>query len=265
MSDNALEELADLTQWTPIEAIPDGHLLAGQVGKEPVFIWRTGALLRAYGATCPHLGAPLNEGIVVDGALRCPWHHACFDMLTGEATAAPAFDSLTSYAVDLEEGRFALRPARAPTPPRPAVRWSASNHAMAIVGGGAAGFAAADGLRREGWRGEIAMYSSEADRPYDRTLLTKDYLDGNFGDDRLPIAQRSLTSLGIDFEGEAQVERVDVENKRLQLADGRTPSYAKLLLATGAAPRKLEFAWVRIASCPFITLSRGLPPRSGRP
>lgn len=84
------------------------------------------------------------------------------------------------------------------------------------------------------------MFSDEAAAPYDRTLLTKDYLDGNFGEDRLPIARHSLDAMGVNFEGEAQVASIDVENKRLQLANGETRSYSKLLLATGAAPRKLD-------------------------
>ena len=241
MTNNAPETRPDLTQWKELETLPDGKVLSGRVGKDPVFVWRGGNIVRAYGATCPHLGAPLNEGMLVGTSLRCPWHHACFDLLTGAATAAPAFDTLVSYPVDLQNGRFAVRRAMSPpTPPVPAIRPRVEEDLMAIVGGGAAGFAAADALRREGWRGEIAMFSDEATTPYDRTLLTKDYLDGNFGEDRLPIARHSLDATGVRFEGEAHVESIDVENKRLQLANGGTRSYTKLLLATGAAPRKLD-------------------------
>ncbi len=126
---------------------------------------------------------------------------------------------------------------------------------MIIVGGGAAGFAAADTLRREGWRGEIAMFSDEAAAPYDRTLLTKDYLDGSFGEDRLPIARHSLDAMGINFDGEAHVESIDVENKRLQLANGVTRSYSKLLLATGAAPRRIDLPG---AELPHVVTLRSL-------
>ena len=110
---------------------------------------------------------------------------------------------------------------------------------MAIVGGGAAGFAAANAIRKLGWRGEITVFSDEAEQPYDRTLLTKDYLEGAFGDDRLPIARHSLADLGVDFEAES-VQHIKPENKRLRLANGNERQYAKLLLATGAAPRKLQ-------------------------
>jgi hypothetical protein len=46
---------------------------------------------------------------------------------------------------------------------------------MAIVGGGAAGFAAAHAIRKIGWRGGVTIFSDEAELPYDRTLLTNDY------------------------------------------------------------------------------------------
>ena len=235
MTDNSPEAQRDLTQWTALETLPDREILSGRVGKDLVFVWRAGDIIRVYGATCPHLGAPLNEGLIEGSSLRCPWHHACFDLLTRAATAAPAVDMLTSYPVELQTGNFAIQPATTPSrPANPAVLARAEDDVMAIVGGGAAGFAAADTLRREGRRGGIAMFSDEAAAPYDRTLLTKDYLDGNFGEDRLPIARHSLDALGVHFEGEAHVASIDVENKRLKLANGGSQSYSKLLLATGS-------------------------------
>ena len=256
MTDNSPEAQRDLTQWTALETLPDREILSGRVGKDLVFVWRAGDIIRVYGATCPHLGAPLNEGLIEGTSLRCPWHHACFDLLTGAATAAPAFDPLMHYPVDLQSGSFAVRPATTPSPPAsPAVLARAEKDVMAIIGGGAAGFAAADTLRREGWRGGIAMFSDEAAAPYDRTLLTKDYLDGNFGEDRLPIARHSLDALGVHFEGEAHVAGIDVENKRLKLANGGSRSYSKLLLATGAAPRKLDLPG---AELPHVIALRSL-------
>jgi nitrite reductase/ring-hydroxylating ferredoxin subunit len=89
MSDDQDHSLG-LTQWVKVEAAPDGGILAGVVGEARVFVWRKGNRLKAYNADCPHLGGPLNEGVVAGLTIRCPWHHACFDLTTGEATAAPA-------------------------------------------------------------------------------------------------------------------------------------------------------------------------------
>jgi nitrite reductase/ring-hydroxylating ferredoxin subunit len=118
MRDDQKDIGLDLTQWAKVERVPEGEILAGVVGKDRVFVWRNGNGLKAYGASCPHLGAPLNEGIVVGATIRCPWHHACFDLATGEATAAPAFDALLEYAVTLDGDRFSVRPAHAKTPRR---------------------------------------------------------------------------------------------------------------------------------------------------
>jgi apoptosis-inducing factor 3 len=219
--------------------VPEGEILAGVVGKDRVFVWRNGNGLKAYGASCPHLGAPLNEGIVVGATIRCPWHHACFDLATGEATAAPAFDALLEHAVALDGDRFSVKPAHVKTPRRTGRRDDPPG-TMAIVGGGAAGFAAADAIRKLGWRGGVTIFSEEREQPYDRTLLTKDYLEGSFGDDRLPIARHSLADLGVDFEGDESVRQVDPRNKRLRLANGDERPYEKLLLATGATPRRLD-------------------------
>jgi apoptosis-inducing factor 3 len=239
MGQDQNENRLDLTQWTAVESVPDGGIVAGVVGEDRVFVWRNGNRLKAYGAECPHLGAPLNEGVVVGATLRCPWHHACFNLATGEATAAPAFDALREYPVTLEDNRFSVGRASAQAP-RQAAQRDASLGTLAIVGGGAAGFAAADALRKLDWRGGISIFSEEAEQPYDRTLLTKDYLDGAFGDDRLPIARHSLTDLGVDFEGETSVQQIEPGRKRLRLANGDERPYTKLLLAMGAAPRRLD-------------------------
>ena len=113
---------------------------------------------------------------------------------------------------------------------------------MAIIGGGAAGFAAADAIRKLGWQRGLTIFSEEREQPYDRTLLTKDYLEGSFGDDRLTIAPHSLADLGVDFEGGASVQQIDTGNKRLRLANGEERPYEKLLLATGATPRRLDIS-----------------------
>ena len=118
MNDDHKANRLDLTQWTELGGVPEGGIVAGVVGEESVFVWRNGNRLRAYSANCPHLGGPLNKGILVDATIRCPWHHACFDLVTGEATAAPAFDALLEHPVTLDDNRFSVKPASAQTPRR---------------------------------------------------------------------------------------------------------------------------------------------------
>ncbi|MGB7975439.1 MAG: Rieske 2Fe-2S domain-containing protein [Roseiarcus sp.] len=238
MSDDQDDNRLDLTQWTEVERAPEGGILAGVVGEDRVFVWRDGHRLKAYSADCPHLGGPLDKGMAAGATIRCPWHNACFDLATGEATAAPAFDALLAYPIVFDDHRFSVKPAAAKAPRRKARR-RASPDTMAIVGGGAAGFAAADAIRKLGWEGGVTVFSEEDEQPYDRTLLTKDCLEGAFGDDRLPIARHSLGDLGVDFEV-GRVQDIEPETKRLRLVNGDERAYAKLLLATGAAPRRLD-------------------------
>jgi apoptosis-inducing factor 3 len=240
MADPETNRLPDLASWKEAALAPEaGKVFVGHVGDDRVIVCRRDGLLKAWSATCPHLSAPLDEGIVTGGLIRCPWHHARFDLATGAAQAAPAFDDLTEYPVTLDGDRFCVKPSVA-QPPRRAIKNDPGGDAMVIVGGGAAGFAAADALRRLGWRGKIAMVSSEVEPPYDRTLLTKDYLDGNFGDERLPIARNSLGALGVDFRAGVEALAIDRKRKRVRLVDGSEVAYAKLLLATGAEPRRPE-------------------------
>jgi NADPH-dependent 2,4-dienoyl-CoA reductase/sulfur reductase-like enzyme/nitrite reductase/ring-hydroxylating ferredoxin subunit len=238
MSDDRDEDRLDLTQWIDINKAPDAGIVGGVVGKNRVFVWRNGNELRAYGSNCPHLGGPLDKGIVVGASVRCPWHHACFELATGEATAAPAFDALLEYPVAFDGRRFCVKPAPGKARRRVAQR-QASSDTIAIVGGGAAGFAAADALRKLSWKGGVTIFSEEDEQPYDRTLLTKDYLEGTFGDERLPIAQHSLRDLGVEFVAES-VRHIEAERKLVRLENGDERSYARLLLATGAAPRGLD-------------------------
>src|SRR6185437_14943563 len=106
MSNDQKDDGLDLVQWIEVERVPDGGILTGIVGEDRVFVWRNGNRFKAHNTDCPHLGGPLNKGSVVGAIIRCPWHHACFDLGTGEATAAPAFDALLEYPVEFDNDRF---------------------------------------------------------------------------------------------------------------------------------------------------------------
>jgi nitrite reductase/ring-hydroxylating ferredoxin subunit len=87
--DNAALGGADFTRGIPLTSIKDGALLLGHAKGEPVILVRQGDIVQAVGAICTHYGAPLADGLLVGDTVRCPWHHACFSLRTGEVLRAP--------------------------------------------------------------------------------------------------------------------------------------------------------------------------------
>jgi len=226
----------DLTQGIPLADLPDGGMLAGQVGEETVLLARRGEEVFAIGATCTHYGGPLAEGLVVGETVRCPWHHACFSLRSGEALRAPAFDPVPCWKVERQNGRVVVREKRAAPAPKRAAPAGAPDRVV-ILGGGAAGFAAAERLRREGYAGTLTMLSDDADAPYDRPNLSKDYLAGEAPEDWIPLRPPSwYAEAGIDLRLGTRAGAIDARGRRVLLADGGELPFDRLLIATGAEP-----------------------------
>ena len=212
----------------------------GHVGGQDVLLVRSGAEFFAIDAWCSHYHGPLAEGLVVDGGIRCPWHHACFDLRTGEATRAPALTPVGVWQVEQEGGRIFVRRRREKHKSRGAPVVDAPEKVV-IVGGGAAGFAAADMLRRQAFGGDIVMLSGEGAPPVDRPNLSKDYLAGSAPEDWLPLRPDDFyDESAIDLRLKTEVVSIDAANRNVILADGGAISYDRLLLATGAEPVKLS-------------------------
>jgi NADPH-dependent 2,4-dienoyl-CoA reductase/sulfur reductase-like enzyme/nitrite reductase/ring-hydroxylating ferredoxin subunit len=218
-----------------------GETLLGHVGDEEVLLVHAGPDLFAVDAHCSHYHGPLAEGLVVGESIRCPWHHACFDLRTGEAARAPALGPIGVWQIEREGGRIFVRQKRAQ--PKPRIKGPVeSPEKIVIVGGGAAGFAAAEMLRRQEYRGSIVMLSSDAAAPVDRPNLSKDYLAGSAPEDWLPLRPDSFyTDAAIDLRLATDVASIDTGARHVILAGGKTVAYDRLLLATGAEPVRLPF------------------------
>jgi NADPH-dependent 2,4-dienoyl-CoA reductase/sulfur reductase-like enzyme/nitrite reductase/ring-hydroxylating ferredoxin subunit len=228
----------DLTQGVALSDFVDGRLV-GHAGDDEVLLVQSGAEIFAIGAHCTHYHGPLAEGIVTDGDVRCPWHHACFDLRTGEAVRAPALSPVDCWKVEQRDERIFVHEKRESATPRLAASADLPSR-IVIVGGGAAGFAAAEMLRRRGFAGSIAMLSNDAAAPVDRPNLSKDYLAGSAPEDWLPLRPDSFYSeSGIDLRLNAEVVGIDPKARQVSTADGKTLAYDRLLLATGAEPVRL--------------------------
>jgi NADPH-dependent 2,4-dienoyl-CoA reductase/sulfur reductase-like enzyme/nitrite reductase/ring-hydroxylating ferredoxin subunit len=233
----------DLSQGVALSDFSAATLL-GHVGDDDVLLVRSGSEIFAIDAHCSHYHGPLAEGLVDGESIRCPWHHACFDLRTGEAARAPAFNALAVWQVEHEGTRIFVRRKREQPKPhfnKAGVKGPLEASAkIVIVGGGAAGFAAAEMLRRQQYRGSIVMLSSEAAPPVDRPNLSQDYLAGSAPEDWLPLRPDSFyADAAIDLRLKTEVTSIEPKAKTVQLAGGETVPYDRLLLATGAEPVRL--------------------------
>src|SRR5579884_689486 len=234
----SLAGLPDLTQGIGESDLVGGKLV-GRVGDSEVLLVRSGSALFAVGARCSHYQGPLAEGIVVADTVRCPWHHACFDLRNGEAVRAPALTALDCWAVEIRGGRIYVT-EKSTAPRRPVETPPASPNRIVIVGGGAAGFAAAEMLRRCGFAGSLVMLSQDDDPPVDRPNLSKDFLAGSAPEDWVPLRPDDFyQSNGIELRLNTEVVGIDVRQHAVQTADGQTVAYDRLLLAMGAEPVRL--------------------------
>jgi NADPH-dependent 2,4-dienoyl-CoA reductase/sulfur reductase-like enzyme/nitrite reductase/ring-hydroxylating ferredoxin subunit len=244
MSEKSEQATVDLSKGVAASTLTDGGMILGRVGDQEVVLARSGTELFAIRAHCSHYRGPLVKGLVVGDTVRCPWHHACFSLRTGEALRAPALDPIACWRVEREGDRIFVReklPEAPPAAPSVSARqWPSS---IVIVGGGAAGVAAAEMLRRQGYDNPLTLISADADPPVDRPNLSKDFLAGEAEDDWIPLWPN-------DFYGEKRIELVlgrrvvsiDPAQRTVHLDDGSDRPYGSLLLATGADPVRLTIS-----------------------
>jgi apoptosis-inducing factor 3 len=228
----------DLQQGIDVSTLAEGALIAGHVGEDAVLLARKGDAWFAVDAFCTHYHGPLAEGAMVGETIRCPWHHACFDLRTGSAIGAPAMKPLRSYTT-VREGdvvRVLPQPREVETP-----HVTSEAEHVVIIGAGAAGSFAASELRRIGFTGRVTLLTREDRLPYDKPNLSKDYLAGKAPREWIPL--RSDTEYIGDRIGlrlRATVERIDPARNEITLAGGETIHYDRLILAPGATPRRLD-------------------------
>ncbi|QGZ64889.1 FAD-dependent oxidoreductase [Paraburkholderia acidisoli] len=212
----------------------------------PILLVHSGERLRAFGADCPHAGAPLDEGALCNGRIVCPWHKATFEIEDGALVEPPALEGLASYAVRVDGDQVLVNLDNAQRPAaerKPAANRAASNatppRRFAIVGGGAAGAAVAATLLEGDANCEVTLYAAEPEAPYDRTCLSKFVPAGEMQPGEvppiLPDAIARDARLHIEHAG---VEQVDARAKRISSRDGRAATYDAVALASGSVAQR---------------------------
>jgi|KBSSwiStaDraftv2_1062776.scaffolds.fasta_scaffold17921_4 NADPH-dependent 2,4-dienoyl-CoA reductase/sulfur reductase-like enzyme/nitrite reductase/ring-hydroxylating ferredoxin subunit len=249
----------DLGAGIDAASLNSGDKILGHANGEAVLLARVGDDYFAVGATCTHYGGPLAEGVIDGQTVRCPWHHACFSLRSGEALRSPALSPIACWLTERRGSKIVVsgKVERDPLAPTfPIARTDGDEpRAIVIVGVGAAGSAAAEMLRRCGYEGRVTTIDADPDAPYDRPNLSKDYLAGNAPEEWIPLRPTGFyAEHGIEVV-RGRVTKIDTAAKRIEI-EGMSPIlYDRLLLATGAEPVHLEMPG---ADLPFVHYLRTL-------
>jgi apoptosis-inducing factor 3 len=228
----------DLKSGVQIAKVTENEPFLGHYEGEAVILVRQGDHVFAMAGTCTHYGGPLAEGLLVGNTIRCPWHHARFNIHTGEAEGAPALNPLSCFNVQRQGNTVSITGKmetdfHVPCPLRPS--------SVVIIGAGAAGAACADMLRTKGYDGPVTLVSDEQPSPVDRPNLSKDYLAGSAPEEWIPLRNADYyQSIRVDFVTGDPAIRIRPGEHEVSLRNGRTLHYGALLLATGAEPRSLS-------------------------
>ena len=223
--------------------LKDGQMRAVKAGETEILLVRTEGEYSALGAHCTHYGAPLVDGVLSGTRIICPWHHACFHARSGDLVEPPALDALPRFDVRVENGRLLVAVGEAPddrrvpemTLPTP----EADGRVFAILGAGAAGYAAAQTLREDGFGGRIVLVTREGRLPYDRPNLSKDYLNGHAEPEWMPLRPDEFyTTYGIEVLRGRGVVSLAAATRTVTFDDGESLTCDAVLVATGSVARR---------------------------
>ena len=224
------------------ENLEEGQMREFKYGSgktDSVLIVKYEGKLRAVSNYCTHFGAPLHTGVLIDRVVKCPWHAASFDVVTGKADISPGLNDLATFEVVQEGDKYYVKlPAniadlKHSKVPDMIKRDKSNTTRYIIIGGGPAGLSTAETLRQTGFTGEILIISSDEHLPYDRAMLTK----------WVPPSSDQIHLRGPKFYQENDIEvklnstvnKVDQLNKKVTLSDGQQISYEKLMVASGSS------------------------------
>ena len=225
--------------------LQNGQMKQIAVGDSQLLLSKVNDKFYATGAFCTHYGAPLEKGILCGERIVCPWHNACFNAIAGEQEEPPGLDSLSSFPTKVEGDNVLVTVPEAIPQQRTLAmakyRPRADHRTFVVLGAGAAGMVAVEILRQKGFQGKLILVSAEDKLPYDRTELSKNYLQAQAEEDSLHLRSCEFYDQNdIELRFGQAVTKLDAVGKYLTFEDGSSLNYDSLLLATGGAARELD-------------------------
>lgn len=222
-----------------VENIPASGLLEVEVAGTKILLVRRGSEITAISANCPHAGAPLAEGVLHGDSVICPWHKAAFAAGSGRCLEPPAIDDLAAYKIDVVDGDIILAADKPETPLLEKLLDDC--RVFVILGGGAAGFSAAQELRRQKFGGRIILLDAVGALPYDRTIQSKYVLSGAQAGEKSPLQPEEFYQQENIERRTGTVRALDPRAKMITLEDGEMLHYDAALVATGCAAQPVPF------------------------
>jgi len=228
-----------------LEQLDPKRPLRVQAGNEELILIRQGDQVHAYQANCPHAGAPLEEGVVCNGLLVCPWHKAAFAVDEGAVCEPPALVDLRRYKAWVKDGQVWVDD-------QPLARADSPRHSDArcfvVIGAGAAGSAAVATLLANGFAGKLIWLDQERQPAYDRTALSKFVIAGQMPVDEVPaLLEADQLRQGQLERRVGKVRTLDASKRQITLADGQRIDYDAALLATGGKPQRPDIPGADLA------------------
>ena len=228
-----------------IDDFPPSGLREVEAAGQKILLIRRGKDVTAIAAACPHAGAPLAEGVLHGGRVICPWHKAAFAAGSGKCLEPPAVDDLPAYLLEIVDDKILLVEDQPDARSREAAQ--NENRCFVIIGAGAAGFSAAQELRRQNFGGRIILVDALGALPYDRTIQSKYVLAGTEAGEKSPLQDEDFYRLEKIERRTGKVKGLDPKQKTITLSHGETLRYDRALVATGGEVRPIPFPGADLA------------------
>ena len=248
----------DLSKGVSAGDLPDGGMLAGHIGDDEILLVRQNGTLFALSAHCTHYHGPLADGLLVGETVRCPWHHARFNLADRRSDR-----SAGAQPADLLAGRRAGRQGLRQKQKEPSPRRRQPDRQTSTLSSSVAALPDLPPRRccaAAASPDSITMLSNDDAAPVDRPNLSKDYLAGSAPEDWVPLRGDDWYAENkIDLKLKTEVASLDAKSKELTLGERQQDEVRQTAAGDRRRAGQARHSGRRSAARPHVALARRLP------